>query len=89
MRSASTSASAWRQPLERASAAKHAHRRQHPGRRRLLRSLLAAHEGLGDDASNDLNARLVLLLANQIGDQKVLLDCIAEAKRVTAGTPEG
>jgi hypothetical protein len=52
-------------------------------------ALLAAHEGLGDDASNDLNARLVLLLANQIGDQKALLDCIAEAKRVTAGTPEG
>ena len=52
-------------------------------------ALLAAHEGLGDDASNDLNARLVLLLANQIGDQKVLLDCIAEAKRVTASTPEG
>ena len=39
-----------------------------------------ALQGLGDDACADLNARLVLLLANQIGDQKVLLDCIAAAR---------
>jgi len=44
-------------------------------------ALLAAHEGLSDDDSNELNARLVLLLANQVGDQKVLLDCIAEARQ--------
>ncbi len=44
-------------------------------------ALLAAHEGLADEASNDLNARLVLLLANQVGDQKVLLECIAEARQ--------
>lgn len=42
---------------------------------------VAAHEGLSDEASNDLDARLVLLLANQIGDQRVLLDCIAEARQ--------
>lgn len=41
---------------------------------------IAAHEGLTDDASNDYDARLVLLLANQIGDQTVLLDCIAAAR---------
>ncbi len=49
---------------------------------------VAAHEGLSDAESNDLDARLVLLLANQIGDQKVLLECIAEARgkrRSTAG----
>jgi hypothetical protein len=44
-------------------------------------ALLAAHEGLGDEASNDLNARLVLLLANQVGEQQVLLECLAEARR--------
>ena len=44
-------------------------------------ALLAAHEGLAEEESNDLNARLVLLLANQVGDQKVLLECIAEARR--------
>ncbi|MGZ5216097.1 MAG: DUF2783 domain-containing protein [Caldimonas sp.] len=41
---------------------------------------VGAHEGLSDEESNDLDARLVLLLANQIGDQKVLLECIAEAR---------
>lgn len=40
---------------------------------------LEAHEGLSDDASADLNARLVLLLANQCGDQATLLACIAAA----------
>ena len=42
-------------------------------------ALLAAHEGLDDTQSADLNARLVLLLANQCGDQAVLLDCIRAA----------
>ncbi len=41
---------------------------------------IAAHEGLSDDASNDLNARLVLLLANQVGDQAVLLECLRHAR---------
>ncbi len=44
-------------------------------------ALLAAHEGLSDEESNDLDARLVLLLANQVGDLQVLLDCIAEARQ--------
>jgi hypothetical protein len=42
-------------------------------------ALLAAHEGLSEAQSADLNARLVLLLANQCGDQAVLLDCIRAA----------
>jgi hypothetical protein len=42
-------------------------------------ALLAAHEGLSDAQSADLNARLVLLLANQCGDQAVLLDCVRAA----------
>ena len=42
---------------------------------------LRAHEGLGEDESNDLNARLVLLLANQIGDAATLKACIDEAAR--------
>ena len=41
---------------------------------------LRAHEGLPDESSAALDTRLVLLLANQIGDQQVLLDCIAEAR---------
>lgn len=40
-----------------------------------------AHEGLSDTQSADLNARLVLLLANQCDNQAVLLDCIAAARQ--------
>jgi hypothetical protein len=42
-------------------------------------ALLAAHEGLAEAESADLNARLMLLLANQCGDQEVLLACIRAA----------
>jgi Protein of unknown function (DUF2783) len=45
---------------------------------------LRAHEGLGEVESADLDARLVLLLANQIGDQAVLLACIEEARHKPA-----
>ena len=41
---------------------------------------LAAHDGLSDAESADLDARLVLLLANQVGELQVLLDCIAAAR---------
>ena len=41
---------------------------------------LQAHEGLDDAQSADLNARLVLLLANQCGDQATLLACIDAAR---------
>jgi len=44
-------------------------------------ALVAAHEGLSDAQSAELNARLVLLLANQIGDQQTLIDCIAAARK--------
>ena len=41
---------------------------------------IGAHESLSDAQSADFNARLVLLLANQCGDQAVLLECIAAAR---------
>lgn len=34
--------------------------------------LLAAHEGLSKDQSDALNARLILILANHIGDRDIL-----------------
>jgi hypothetical protein len=46
----------------------------------LYAALVAAHEGLSDAESAALNARLVFLLANQVGDQPVLLDCVAAAR---------
>lgn len=42
--------------------------------------LLAAHDGLSKEDSDALNARLVLTLANQIGDRDVLAEAIRTAK---------
>ncbi len=42
--------------------------------------LLNAHEGLSADQSEQLNMRLILLLANQVGDASILRDCIESAK---------
>lgn len=44
-------------------------------------SLVNAHEGLSDAQSAQLNARLVLLLANQVGEQTLLVKCIAAARK--------
>ena len=44
-------------------------------------ALIGAHEGLSDEQSNLLNARLLLLLANQVGDLEVLRACIEAARR--------
>jgi hypothetical protein len=41
--------------------------------------LLAAHEGLTKAQSDALTARLVLILANQIGDRDVLRQALAAA----------
>lgn len=49
-------------------------------------ALLAAHEGLTTEQSFELNARLLMLLANQIGDRDVLARCIVLAK--AAGEPQ-
>ncbi|MBL8383134.1 MAG: DUF2783 domain-containing protein [Burkholderiales bacterium] len=43
--------------------------------------LIAAHQGLTDAQSAALNARLVLLLANQVGDDAILAACIDAARR--------
>lgn len=47
--------------------------------------LLAAHEGLSDVESNALNARLLLTLANHIGDRKTLSDALNVATRAGRG----
>ncbi|MBA2672079.1 MAG: DUF2783 domain-containing protein [Ramlibacter sp.] len=46
--------------------------------------LLDAHRGLDADQSALLNARLVLLLANQVGDARVLRDCVEAARNLPA-----
>lgn len=47
-------------------------------------ALVQAHQGLSEKDSTALNARLVFLLANQIGDQSVLLDCVGAARKAAA-----
>lgn len=42
--------------------------------------LVAAHQGLGEAQSALVNAKLVLLLANHIGDRQVLAEAIAAAR---------
>lgn len=42
--------------------------------------LLAAHEGLTEAESDALNARLILILANHIGDRAVLTEALDTAR---------
>jgi hypothetical protein len=42
--------------------------------------LLNAHRGLSREESELLNARLILVMANQLGDTALLQACIAAAK---------
>ena len=48
--------------------------------------LIASHRGLSDEDSRLVNARLVLLLANHIGDLDVLRQALAAAR---AGVADG
>jgi hypothetical protein len=43
-------------------------------------ALVEARRGLSDEAAADLDAKLVLILANHIGDLEVLKEAIALAK---------
>jgi hypothetical protein len=43
-------------------------------------ALIAAHEGLSEAQSHELNAKLVLLLSNHIGDLRVLREAFLLAR---------
>jgi hypothetical protein len=45
-----------------------------------FRAVVEAHRGLNDEQSADLDAALVLILANHIGDIEVLREAIALAR---------
>lgn len=42
--------------------------------------LIDAHRDLTEDQSHQLNARLILLLANHVGDRAVLAEAMAAAR---------
>ena len=44
--------------------------------------LLDAHRGLTPEESELLNARLILLLANQVGDAQELQECVEAAREL-------
>lgn len=46
----------------------------------IYEALIRGHEGLGDDESAAMNARLVLILANQIGDPDLVIEAIRLAR---------
>jgi hypothetical protein len=48
---------------------------------RTYRALIEAHRGLSDEGSAALNSRLVLILANHIGEHAVFQEAIALAKQ--------
>lgn len=48
---------------------------------RTYRALIEAHRGLSDEESAALNSRLVLILANHIGEHSVLQEAIALAQQ--------
>jgi hypothetical protein len=43
--------------------------------------LIDTHQGLSDEESHMLNAKLVLLLANHIGDSEAINEALAIARR--------
>ena len=49
-------------------------------------ALIDAHRGLDEPQSHALNARLVLLLANHVGDTQTLHEALAAARASTLKT---
>lgn len=45
--------------------------------------LIAAHEGLTETESHAMNARLILLLMNHIGDEQVIAEALLSAKALS------
>lgn len=48
-------------------------------------ALMEAHRGLDEAASRRLDARLVILLANHIGDDAILREALALARAASRG----
>jgi hypothetical protein len=51
------------------------------------RALIEAHRGLSDEESAAVNSRLVLILANHIGDAAVLAEAIRLARAAMVSEP--
>jgi len=55
----------------------------------LYADLLAAHEGLSEEESAALNARLILILANHVGNRETFRTALEVAKGARSGQASG
>jgi hypothetical protein len=55
----------------------------------IYEALIRMHDGLSDDESARANARLVLLLANHIGDQEAIVEACRIARAAGAAAANG
>lgn len=44
-------------------------------------TLIEAHQGLTDEQSTEMNAAVILLLANHVGDMEIIRDALMRARR--------
>jgi hypothetical protein len=51
----------------------------------LYQLLIEAHQGLSPEQSRQLDARLILLLANHLGDLEAMAEAVAVARRSVVG----
>ncbi len=56
-----------------------------PDQDEFYNALMDAHSGLDEDESHALNARLVLMMANRIGDVSVLKELMETARSYSDG----
>lgn len=43
--------------------------------------LIQLHDGLSEEESRLVNAKLILLLVNQVGDERIIREAVAAARR--------
>ena len=61
----------------------------HPSPDDFYERLIATHRGLSDEESALVNAKLILLLANHIGDPQVLAQAMTAARRGIGDSKSG
>lgn len=53
----------------------------------IYNAIVSAHQGLSDDQCRAFDARLILLLANYVGDEVVIREALDAAKATLEGVP--
>ena len=54
----------------------------------IYEAIIAMHDGLDDAASAKVNARMILILANHIGEADVIVEAARLARETVAGAGE-